>query len=362
VSGQAPSEVSYTVAELAHRLKGELRGDGTRLITGINTVEAAGPTEITFIMSSEFLRIWGKSKAGAAVISRKLDAELALLSNDRPLIIARDAEIDSISLLELFCKPEPVPELGPHPTSVIHSTVKLGKGVRIGPHVSIDAHAAIGDDVVLHAGVRIYESVEIGAGTVIHANTVIRHRCRIGRGVIMHQGVSIGADGFGYRPDPNGAGLMKMPHLGNVVIEDSVEIGANSCIDRAKFGSTRIGAGTKIDNQVQIAHNCTIGRCCIIAGCVGMSGSVSVGDGALIAGAVGITDHIKVGAGAKVGAMSLVMQDVPAGATYLGHPADPAQSVLRQWASVRKLPGLLRRLTKSSEGDQQQLRGPHRQA
>jgi len=171
----------------------------------------------------------------------------------------------------------------------------------------------------------------------------------IGRGVILHQNVSIGADGFGYRPDPTGRGLLKVPHIGNVILEDGVEIGSNSCVDRAKFGSTIVGAGTKIDNICQIAHNCRIGRCCVIAGCAGISGSVTIGDGVQMGGMVGIIDHINIGSGARLGAMCFVMRDIPAGQSVLGYPADDGQTVLRQWASVRKLPGLLRPLSRHIE-------------
>jgi UDP-3-O-[3-hydroxymyristoyl] glucosamine N-acyltransferase len=261
-----------------------------------------------------------------------------------------------IGLLEMFFVPEPVPALGVHPSAVVDPTATLGAQVRIGPHVSIAAGASIGDGVVLHAGVRIYEYVAIGAGTVVHANTVIRHRCRIGKSVILHQNVSIGADGFGYRPDPKSATLLKVPHLGNVVLEDGVEIGANTGVDRGKFGSTIIGAGTKVDNLVQIGHNVRIGRCCVIAGCVGISGSVQIGDGVQVGGAAGFIDHVQVGDRAKIGAMTLVTKDMPPGATWLGLPADEAQATLRQWASVRKLPELIRRLTKSLESGEQVMR------
>jgi len=197
---------------------------------------------------------------------------------------------------------------------------------------------------VIHAGVRVYPNVKIGDGTVIHANTVIRHDCVIGRGVILHQNVSIGADGFGYRPAPNGAGLLKVPHIGNVIIEDGVEIGANTCVDRGKFGSTIIGAGTKIDNLCQIAHNCRIGRCCLIAGHVGIAGSVTIGDGTQMAGQVGVIDHIQIGKGVKIGARGAVFSDIADGAVVLGYPADDGRAVLRQWVAIRKLPDLLRKM------------------
>jgi UDP-3-O-[3-hydroxymyristoyl] glucosamine N-acyltransferase len=172
----------------------------------------------------------------------------------------------------------------------------------------------------------------------------------VGRGVIMHQHVSIGADGFGYRPAPDGRGLTKMPHIGKVIIEDGVEIGAGTCIDRAKFGSTVIGAGTKIDNLVQIAHNCQIGRCCLIAGQSGLGGSVTLGDGVILGGAAGVVEHMTIGAGARVGARSLVTRHVPPGASRLGTPADDAQSTMRQWASVRQLPEVLRRMKAAESG------------
>jgi UDP-3-O-[3-hydroxymyristoyl] glucosamine N-acyltransferase len=167
---------------------------------------------------------------------------------------------------------------------------------------------------------------------------VVRERCRLGRRLLLHPNVTIGADGFGYEPAPDGSGLVKVPHIGTVIIEDDVEIGAGSCVDRAKFGATVIGAGTKIDNLVQIAHNCRIGRNCVIAALSGLSGSVTVGDGARIAGAVGIVDHVSIGSGATIGAGAGVMKDVPPGETQLGGPAVEIRQALRQMAAIRKLP------------------------
>jgi UDP-3-O-[3-hydroxymyristoyl] glucosamine N-acyltransferase len=226
----------------------------------------------------------------------------------------------------------------------VHPDARLGAGVRIGPHASVDRGAQIGDNVVLQPGVRIHADVIVGADSILHANTVVRHECVIGRRVILHQNVAIGADGFGYRPAPGGRGLLKMPHIGNVVIEDDVEIGANTCVDRGKFGSTVIGTGSKIDNLCQIAHNVRMGRCCVIAACAAIGGSVVFGDGVLMGGGVGVRDHVTLGSGAKIGGGSIVYSDVPAGASWAGFPADEAGLVKRQWVALKRLPELLRRL------------------
>lgn len=335
---------SYSVGDLAQRLGGKIHGRGDLSISGINSLAQAGPGEITFITTARYARQWPGSRASAALIPDALVAHVP--ANERAIIAVPDAELAVVTLLELFKPPEPLPDLGIHPSAVIHPDARLGADVRIGPHVSVDRNAFIGDGVVLHAGVRIYAEAAIGAGSVLHANVVVRHRCRIGRGVVLHQGVAIGADGFGYRPDPSGRGLLKVPQIGNVVIEDGVEIGANSCVDRAKFGSTVIGAGTKIDNLCQIAHNCRIGRSCIIAGQSGVAGSTVLGDGVVLGGQVGIIDHLNLGDQARVAAKSAVFRDIPPGESWAGMPAENGQAMLRQWASVRKLPRLLQRLNK----------------
>ncbi|MCI0630106.1 MAG: UDP-3-O-(3-hydroxymyristoyl)glucosamine N-acyltransferase [Phycisphaerales bacterium] len=342
-------KLRFTVSELAQRLNGRLQGRGDTIITGVNSLADASDSQITFISTPAYARQWLESKAAAALVTESVPFDGAEGQRDpRPIIFVKDSEMAMIRLLQLFDHAESLPDVGVHPSAVVHPSAKIGRQARIGPHVSIDQGSSIGDEAVLYAGVRIYANVSIGHKSVLHSNVVIRDRCPIGRDVIIHQNVSIGADGFGYRPDPSGSGLLKIPHIGNVVIEDAVEIGANTCVDRGKFGSTIIGAGTKIDNQCQIAHNCRIGRCCVIAGCAGIAGSVIIEDGVQVGAAAGILEHLTIGAGARLGAMCLVTRDVPPGHTVLGHPAGESQSVLRQWASVRKLPDFLRRLSRHS--------------
>ncbi|HRP63915.1 MAG TPA: UDP-3-O-(3-hydroxymyristoyl)glucosamine N-acyltransferase [Phycisphaerales bacterium] len=337
----------HTAASIAAQLGGELRGCGDVRITGVAAIDEAATGDITFIADGTHAHRWAASRASAAVVSRGI----AVAGHDestRALIEVDDAQIGLMRLLDLFSPPPSLPDEGIHPTAYVHPQAKIGQNVRIGAHVSIERGAVIGDGVVLHAGVRVYEGAIIGEGSELHANSVIRERCIIGKRVLLHQGVSIGGDGFGYRPSPvRGQGLLKMPHIGNVIIEDDVEIGSNSCVDRGKFRATVIGAGTKIDNLVQIAHNCVIGRSCVIAGLNGLAGSVTVGDWVQIGAQSGIAEGLTIGTGAKIGARSGVMRDVPPGVTVIGViPAEEGRQVLRQAVSLRKLPELIRRFEK----------------
>ncbi|MHC4081589.1 MAG: UDP-3-O-(3-hydroxymyristoyl)glucosamine N-acyltransferase, partial [Planctomycetota bacterium] len=259
------------------------------------------------------------------------------------LIVVPNAALTVVELLDLFAPSIPQPSPGVHPSAFVHAGATIGHDVRIGPHVSIDDEATIGDRVTLHAGVRVYAGARIGNDSVLHSNAVVRERCRLGRRVILHSNVSIGTDGFGFEPSPDGSGQVKVPHNGTVILEDDVEIGASSCIDRAKFGATVIGAGTKIDNLVQIAHNCRVGRNCVIAALTGIGGSTILGDDVRIAGDVGIVDHVSIGTGATIAAGAGVMRDVPAGETQLGSPSNEIRQALRQMAAIRKLPDWMQR-------------------
>ncbi len=341
----AADDAVHTVASLARRVGGSVRGRGEIVIRGVNSVDDAQPDQITFIHDQKHAKRWPSSRAAAALISSELAIEPAGDAG-RAVIVVPNAENAMSQLLKLFQPPDRMPEIGVHPLAFVHPTARVGKDCRIGAHVSVEAGASIGAGTILHPGARIYADVVIGERCVVHSNTVVRERCRIGSNVILHPNVSIGADGFGYRPAPDGSGVAKVPQIGIVVIEDDVEIGANSCVDRAKFGQTLIGAGTKIDNLVQIAHNCRVGRGCLIAGLCGLAGSVVLGDGVQLGGNVGVADHAHIGDGAKIGAKSGVMGDIPAGQVWYGYPASERREALRQVAAVRKLPALIERLSR----------------
>ena len=330
--------VGSTIADIASFLGSDVDGKASLVIKGLNSVEAAAGDELTFLHGARWARQWPESAAGAALVTRGLEVS----GHDpatRAVVIVEDAEIAMLQVLESFAAltrvtPEPVIDA----SAVIHDSAKIGTGVHIGPQVSIGSNAVVGDGVCLHAGSRVGSGVVIGEMTVLHANVVIEHDCRIGRGCLLHAGVVVGADGFGYRPDPEGGGLLKVPHLGIVDIGDDVEIGAGSCVDRAKFGATKIGDNTKLDNLVQVAHNAVIGCSTVVAAQVGIAGSAVIGNGVQIGAHAGIVEHVRIGDGARIGAKAGVIKNVPAGEVVAGIPAQPARDTLRQVAALRKLP------------------------
>jgi UDP-3-O-[3-hydroxymyristoyl] glucosamine N-acyltransferase len=324
---------SYSISELSEILKGELVGNTTQKIEGPEELQKANSNQITFIGSTKYTKYWQDSKACAAVVNDTLKLEPG---ENRALIKVKNADLAMAKILELFNPPAPVFETDIHPTAVIHETATIGEGCKIGANCYVGKDVDIANGVILYPNVCVFDETSIGANTVVWSGTVIRERCIIGSHCIFHTNVSIGADGFGYRPSDDGRGLVKIPQIGNVIIGHYVEIGANSCVDRAKFSSTIIGDGCKIDNLVQIAHNSVMGRSCIMAGHSGLAGSVTLGDGVIIGGSASIKDHTTINSGATVGAGSGVMNDVEAGKTVLGYPAQDARDMLKQWVAIRK--------------------------
>ena len=316
--------------------------DASVTVESLDVVERAGPRSLTFVGNGRDARLLESSLALAAVVSA--DIELTDAARNRAILRVKSADHAMIAILERFAQPERLPEPGIDPSARVHPTAEIGEGARIGAFVSVGAGAKVGARTALFEGVRLAEGATVGVDCVLHANVVIRERCVVGNRVILASGVAIGTDGFGYRPSSDGRGIAKVPHIGNVVIEDDVEIGANSCVDRGKFGATRIGMGSKIDNVCQIGHNVEIGRFVVMSGMTGVAGSTRIGDGCRIGGGCGIADHLTIGRGVSLAARSGVMSDIPDGATWGGIPAQDLRHALREIALIRKLPEWHRQL------------------
>ncbi|GAL81742.1 UDP-3-O-[3-hydroxymyristoyl] glucosamine N-acyltransferase [Algibacter lectus] len=327
-------KTSYTIEEINDVLQGELIGHTTQKINGPEQLQNANNNHITFVGSVKYVKFWADSKACAAVVNDNLKIEAG---DNRAIIKVKNADLAMAKILELFNQPAPVFDTDIHPTAVIHETAKIGNGCKIGANCYVGKDVELGNEVILYPNVCVFDETIIGDKTIVWSGTVIRERCIIGSNCVFHTNVSIGADGFGYRPSNDGRGLVKIPQIGNVIIGHFVEIGANSCVDRAKFSSTIIGDGCKIDNLVQVAHNSVMGRSCIMAGHSGLAGSVTLGDGVIIGGSASIKDHTNIDSGATVGAGSGVMNDVKAGQTVLGYPAQDARDMLKQWVAMRRL-------------------------
>ena len=325
---------SYSISEINNIIKGELIGNTTLSIESPEEIQKANSNQITFIGSNKYVKFWAESKACAAFI----DYNVTISPGDnRAFIKVKNVDLAMAKVLDLFNLPSPVFDINIHPTAVIHETAKIGTDCKIGANCYIGKDVELGNEVVLYPNVCVFDETTIGNNTIVWSGTIIRERCIIGSHCIFHTNVSIGADGFGYRPSEDGRQLVKIPQIGNVIIGNYVEIGANSCVDRAKFSSTIIGDGCKIDNLVQIAHNSIMGRSCIMAGHSGLAGSVTLGDGVIIGGSASIKDHTTIHSGATVGAGSGVMNDVEAGKTVLGYPAQDARDMLKEWVAVRRL-------------------------
>ena len=313
---------SYTISEINAILKGELIGNTNQKIEGPEELQKANSNQITFIGGKKYVKYWADSKACVALVGHDLKIEPG---DNRAFLKVKNVELAMAKVLELFSPAAPIFDTDIHPTAVIHETAKIGNGCKVGANCFIGKDVELGNNVTLYPNVCVFDETTIGDYTTVWSGTTIRERSIIGSHCIFHINVSIGADGFGYTPSEDGRGLVKIPHIGTVIIGNHVEIGANSCIDRAKFSATIVGDGCKIDNLVQIAHNSVMGRSCIMAGHSGLAGSVTLGDGVVIGGSASIKDHITVNSGATVGGGSGVMNDVEAGKAVLGYPAQDAQ-------------------------------------
>jgi UDP-3-O-[3-hydroxymyristoyl] glucosamine N-acyltransferase len=325
---------TFSILQINEKLNGVIIGNTTQLITGPEQLEAASDGQITFIGHKKYAKLWETCKACAAIINADIELEPG---ENRALIKVKNADLAMAELLELFVPDEPLFDEAIHARAIVDSTVKMGTGCKIGAGCYVGKNVQLGNNVLLYPNTTVLDNTTIGNNTTIWPGAVIRERCVIGSYCIIHPNVSIGADGFGFRPSPDGKGLIKIPHIGNVIIGNGVEIGANSCVDRGKFSATIVGDGCKIDNLVQIGHNSKMGRSCIMAGSSGLAGSVTLGDGVIVGGGACISDHVTLGNGVQVGGCSGVINDFGDGKKVMGYPAIEARDQLKQWVVVRKL-------------------------
>lgn len=310
-----------TVRELCARLKvTPPAGHEDTLLTGINTLEAATEQEVAYVQKERFVDAARDSKAGLLIAAQGLPLDR---SN---VVYLKDVMDGVLTVLEHF-HPSPAARAFVHPTAVIASSAQLGNDVFIGPQVTVGERARIGDRCRIEAQSVVGDDCELGEGCLLHPRVTLMHGTRVGRRAILHSGSVIGADGFRY--EATRGRLCKIPQVGIVVLEDDVEVGANSTIDRAGLSETRIGARTKIDNLVHIAHNVTIGSDCIIVAQVGIAGSTKVGRGVMIAGQTGIADYVTIGDRVRIGGRSGVYQNIPSGSEVIGSPAIPVKDWMR---------------------------------
>jgi UDP-3-O-[3-hydroxymyristoyl] glucosamine N-acyltransferase len=329
-----------TAREIAEFVAGELSGDGDAVVHGVAALDRAGPGELSFLANRHYAALYRDTRAGVVLIPPAL-RELPTDPGPAAVVVVDDPHAALLRLL-----PQVYRE-APHAAG-IHETARIGRGVRLGEQVSIGAYAVIGDNAVIGDRARIGDHVSVGAESVL-GNDVILHsgctlyaRAQLGSRVIIHSGARIGCDGFGYVFEDGQH--RKLMHVGRCVLEDDVEVGANSTIDRGSVDDTVIGAGTKIDNLVQIGHNVRIGKLCLLMSQVGVAGSVRVGDGVILAGQVGVAGHLTIGDGARIAAQAGVVGDVPAGETWSGYPARPHREALRASAATFRLVEIIRSL------------------
>lgn len=337
--------MTFTAADLAKKLQGEVMGDGSVSIAGFAQADKAKSGDLTFAENEAYLAKAEQSAASAILVSRDIQ------SSSKTLIRVANARVAFAQALPLFF-PEPKFAPGVHALSVISPSAEVDPSAHVGPFCVVGERAKIGPGSVLEGGNHVGADCILGEDVRLFPNVVVYPRSRVGHRVRIHAGTVIGADGFGYVLHEGRQ--LKVPQIGDVTIGDDVEIGANSAVDRAALGSTVVGKGTKIDNLVQIGHNSVLGEHCILCGQSALAGSSKVGDYVTLAGQAGLAGHIKIGNKVTVGAQSGVMHDIPDGETWLGSPAQSDRQAKRVMLALQRLPELLKRvhqLEKRSGGD-----------
>ncbi|MBV9278359.1 MAG: UDP-3-O-(3-hydroxymyristoyl)glucosamine N-acyltransferase [Candidatus Eremiobacteraeota bacterium] len=331
--------MSKTLSDFAAIVGGRIVGDGSVVIDRVAAIGDASSNALTFATDETYLKNALASQASAVLTAEPFAAVDTNAS--KPLLVVDDVRAALAKLLRDFERAIPSGEYR-HPTAAIESTATVADGVYIGAHVYVGERACIGARCTLLAGAVVGAEVHLGEQCILHPHATVLDGSRVGDRVVIHAGAVVGSAGFGWAF--SGGRLERIPQVGNVVLEDDVEIGANTCVDRAQTGSTRIGRGTKIDNLCQVGHNCRIGEHSALAGQCGLAGSTIIGDHVQAGGQVGFIGHLRVGSRVKIGGGSVVWGDIPDDAFVSGRPARPHKEELRREVMVRKLPKLFARV------------------
>jgi UDP-3-O-[3-hydroxymyristoyl] glucosamine N-acyltransferase len=344
--------MTKTVKEIAHFISGEVVGDGNVRIKGVSGIKEAGDGDIAFILNEKFKELINTTKASCVVAPKSVRSETC-----KSMILVDNPSIAFSKIIEAVY-PDRIPHpKGIHQSAVISKSAHIGRNVAMGPYVVVEDGATVGDNTILYAFCYIGKNTKVGKDCLFYPNVTVREGISVGDRVIIHPGSVIGADGFGYDTRPDGSHV-KIPQLGSVIIEDDVELGACTTVDRARFNNTIIGKGSKIDNLVQVAHNVTTGPYCLIAAQAGISGSCEIGRNVVLGGQVGMADHLKLGDFVMVGAQSGVTKSFPQPKTILfggiqARPVDKAREILgfigllpKLYERVKKLEAKIKELEK----------------
>jgi UDP-3-O-[3-hydroxymyristoyl] glucosamine N-acyltransferase len=336
--------MKVTAKQIAQLINGKIEGNENVTVSKLAEIESAQKEDISFIADSKYNFSLYSTQSGIVIIDEHFTIENPI---DCTVIRVKNPRLAFVKLLQFYdsLKNE---KLGISKQAFIAKSANIGRNVYIGEGAVIGENVKIDDDTKIYPQAYVGDNVVIGESTIIYAGVKINENCQIGDSCIIHSGCVIGADGFGFFPNGNGT-YEKIPQIGNVIIEDNVEVGANSCIDRATLGSTIIRQGVKIDNLVQIAHNCIVGENTVMAACCGIAGSVVIGKNCIFAGQVGVKDHVTIGNEVKVGAQCGIHRNIANKQNVLGSPAMEAKKMIRIFAALHFLPNLVDKMNKKNE-------------